>query len=206
MKTIFIPSKIKENLNDSKISELKKLPKNISIFYSIQYEEIAKQIKKSLSNSHDILNFSQVLGCSSPKVPKKTESILLISSGKFHGISLAYETKKPVFVFNNHNLKNISEKEIKNFKAKKKTSYLNYLNSKKIGVLISTKPGQNRIKRALNLKEKIKDKEIYFFIANNLDFNEIENFSQIDSWINTACPRLDLDSSKVINLNDLFRL
>ncbi len=204
MKKLFVPCKINKHLDKSKISQLKKIQKNLSIFYSIQYEDIAKDIKKNLSDSHNILNFSQVLGCSKPSISEKTEVILLISSGKFHGISLAYETKKPVFIFDNYNLKKISKKEIENFEAKKKTSYLNYLNSEKIGILISTKPGQNRIKKALELKDKIKDKEVYFFIANNLNFNELENFSKIDSWINTACPRLDLDSSKVINLKDLF--
>lgn len=204
MKKLFVPCKINKNLDKSKISQLKNIQKNISIFYSIQYEDIAKDIKKNLSDSHNILNFSQVLGCSKPSISEKTEVILLISSGKFHGISLAYETKKPVFIFDNYNLKKISKKEIGNFEAKKKTSYLNYLNSEKIGILISTKPGQNKIKKALELKDKIKDKEVYFFIANNLNFNELENFSKIDSWINTACPRLDLDSSKVINFKDLF--
>ncbi len=203
METLFIPCKINEYLKKSKISELKKLQKNISIFYSIQYEEIAKEIKNSLSDSHNILNFSQILGCLKPSISKETDVVLLISSGKFHGISLAYETKKPVYVFDNYNIEKISEKEIKNLEAKKKSSYLNYLNSEKVGILISTKPGQNKIKRALDLKNKIRNKEPYFFIANNLNFNELENFSKIDSWINTACPRLDLDSPKVININDL---
>ena len=68
MKTIFIPAKSKATLNKSKIKELsKKLPKDLVIAYSIQYQELANQIKYLLSN-HNILKIIQVLGCSQPKL------------------------------------------------------------------------------------------------------------------------------------------
>jgi len=35
-----------------------------------------------------------------------------------------------------------------------------------------------------------------------LNPNEFENFD-IDSWVNTACPRLDIESNKVINISKL---
>ena len=121
---------------------------------------------------------------------------MLISSGKFHAISLALETGKQVYVLEGNTLQEISKKEIENLKRKQKASYINYLNSKKVGILISTKPGQQNLKKALELKKKIKDKQIYFFISNNIDISEFENF-EIDSYINTACPRIDMNSNKV---------
>jgi len=198
MKTLFIPAKINSEINANKIQSLK-LPKNIAIAYSIQYKETALKIQKILSKDHKILSITQVLGCSKPKFPKDTQAILLISSGKFHAIFLASETNMPTYILESNNLNKVSKEEIENFQRKKKASYLKFLNSDKIGILISTKPGQENLKKALSLK--LNNKKSYLFISNEINVKEFENFG-INSFVNTACPRLDLDSS-VINITDL---
>ena len=126
------------------------------------------------------------------------EAILLVGSWKFHAISLAMETKKKVYILDKNNFIEISKKEVEFFEKKQKASYLNFLNSEDVGVLISTKPGQQRLDKAL--KFKAKEKKIYFFLSNNIDVNEFENFG-LNSWVNTSCPRMDLDSTKLININ-----
>jgi 2-(3-amino-3-carboxypropyl)histidine synthase len=198
MKTLFIPAKINLEINEKKILDLN-LPINIVIAYSIQYKEVALRIKEFLSKKHKILSLIQVLGCSSPKLPEKTEAILLISSGKFHAVSLAATTNLPVYLLESDELKKISKEEIDLFNKRKKVAYLKFLNAEKIGVLISTKPGQENLKKSLFLK--LKNKTPYFFLSNNINNKEFENFG-INSWINTACPRLDFDNS-IINLSDL---
>lgn len=198
MKTLFIPATINSEINIKKIQQLK-LPKKIAIAYSIQYKEIALEIKKIISENHYITSFIQVLGCSRPKF-KDTKAILLISSGEFHAISLAAETNLPVYILESNKLRKISEEEINSFKKKKLASYVKFLSSEKIGVLISTKPGQENLKDAISLK--LKNKNSYFFITNEINIKEFENFPDIQSWVNTACPRLDFDVS-VINIADL---
>jgi len=204
MKTIFIPAKIKSEINEQKISKLN-LPKNIAIAYSIQYQETASEIKKIISKKYKITSFLQVLGCSKPKLSKDTEAILLISSGKFHGISLAYEINLPVYILESEKLRKISEEEIDSFKKIKTVSYLKFLNADKVGILISTKPGQENLQKSVLFRNNLKNKDIYFFVSNEINTKEFENFPEIKSWINTACPRLDFDSS-VINLSDLENL
>lgn len=199
MKTLFIPAKIKSEVNVNKIKSLK-LPKNIAITYSIQYKDVANKIKTILSKEHKITKFVQVLGCSKPIFPKQTQSILLISSGKFHAISLAIESKLPVYILEHNNLRKISKKEIEFLKNKQKGSYLKFLNEDKIGILISTKPGQENLKKALDFKKKLKDKISYLFISNNINTKEFENFG-LNSWVNTACPRLDAENNSIINLD-----
>lgn len=195
---MFIPAKSKATLNKSKIKELsKKLPKDLAIAYSIQYQELAFEIRKILTN-HNITSIIQILGCSQPKLPKNTKAVLLIGSGRFHAVSLAYETKLPVYILEKNQLTNISEKDIELYEKKNKASYVKFLNANNIGILISTKPGQENLKRALNLKKKLK-KNSYLFISNAINISEFENFA-LDAWVNTACPRLDMDSS-VININ-----
>ncbi len=200
MKTIFIPVLSKTKLKEDKIREIsRKLPKNIVIAYSIQYKTPAFNIKKILK-SHNIIQIIQVLGCSRPKFPKNTEAVLLIGSGRFHATSLAYETKLPIYLLEREKLIKISEKDIELYKKRERASYLKFLHAEEVGILISTKPGQEKLSRALELKKRLK-KNSYLFISNSINFNEFENFG-LDSWINTACPRLDMDFP-VININKI---
>ena len=80
---------------------------------------------------------------------------------------------------------------------------MKYLNADKVGILISTKPGQQNLKKAIEFKKHLKNKTSYLFIANNINPNEFENFG-ILSWVNTACPKLDFDLP-IINIRDLKR-
>jgi len=202
MKTIFIPAKARFRINKEKIKEISQnLPKNIAIAYSIQYETISKEIEKILAIKHNLTSFIQVLGCSKPRFPKTTEAVLLIGSGKFHAVSLAYETKLPIYILNQEGISQVSDKEIKALEQKHKTAHLKFLNADKAGILISTKPGQQNLTQALRLKKKLKKKSTYLFISNNIDPNEFENF-QIKSWVNTSCPRMDFDTS-IINIDKL---
>lgn len=229
MKTIFIPAKLKSEVNKSKILEIsKELPKNIAIAYSIQYQDQAKEIKDLLESKHKITKFIQVLGCSKPELSKNTQAILLIGDGRFHAISLSFETKLPVYILNRDKLEVISKKDMGILEKKQKASYLKFLNANKVGILISIKPGQQNLKKALNFKKNLNahkskisgatksgtapthrtgedfvgDKKAYLFITNNINTSEFENFG-LDSWINTACPRLDMDDAKIININKI---
>ena len=70
---------------------------------------------------------------------------------------------------------------------------------KEIGIIVSTKPGQERLKKAFDLKKRIKDKNCYIFAADTINPAEFDNFNFIECWINTACPRFADDKKGVIN-------
>ncbi len=197
MKTLFIPAYSKSQIKISK-EIFKKLPKNLAIFYSIQFKTQAKKIQNLLEKTKKITQFSQILGCSKPKIPKQTHAVILVGSGKFHALAISKNSKLPIFIFSNNKLTPLNKDEISKIQKKQKAAYLNFLHAEKIGVLISTKPGQENLK-VLNSKFK---KKTYFFLSNNIDTSEFENFG-IKSWVNTACPRLSEDNSKIINLQDL---
>jgi len=199
MKTLFIPAKSKLRLDNSIIKKItKELPKNISMAYSIQYKAQAEELKKILKP----VAFTQVLGCSNPKFPKNTKAILLISDGKFHAISLALETKLPTYILENNKLAKILDKDIEKLGKQQKAAYVKFLNSKEVGILVSTKPGQQRLSRAREFKKKLKNKRSYLFICNNINTSEFENFG-LDSWVNTACPRMDMNDSRVVNIDKI---
>ena len=76
--------------------------------------------------------------------------------------------------------------------------------SKNVGLLITTKPGQNEFKRVENLRERLenKGKSVFVFIADEINLTQSENFNFIDVWIDTACPRI-VEDFKCLNFTDL---
>lgn len=203
MKTLFIEARKKLELNREKLKELEKmLPDTVYIAYSIQFKKLAETIRKELK-SKKILGFSQVLGCSELKT--SATAILLIGQARFHALNLATSSGKPVFVFDNYSISQIDKNEIEEIKRKEKGRYLKFLSSNNLGIIISTKKGQNNIKTALNLKKKLEKegKKVFLFISDNINVAELENFPDIEIWINTACPGMALDSGKIINLKNI---
>jgi len=198
---LHIPA-IQKNLNITlSKQEIAKLPKTLFLAYSIQYKTLAKSIKQQLqSNKIKIQKFQQVLGCT--KINTKLP-ILLISTGKFHAQNLFLQT--PIlYTLENNKIIKISNKEILRLKAKKKTALIKFLKADKIGILVSTKPGQENLNKAIKLKQKLekKHKQSYIFISNNIDTAQFENFN-IDSWVNTACPGLAFDNADIINIDEI---
>jgi len=204
MELLFIEAKQK-NLNielDKK--ELKKLPKKLFLAYSIQYKETAGKIKKLLEKDNiKTIRFQQVLGCS--KIKTKIP-VLLISTGRFHAINLFLQAPS-VYVLENNKIRKIEEQEIEKIRARKRTALIKFLKAEKIGILVSTKPGQENLAKALKLKQELikKGKRVFIFLSDNINTNQFENFP-IDSWVNTACPGLSEDNLGIINIDDLPEL
>ena len=202
MKTVFIGAKVKRQPEYEKVVEkINSLPVGkIAICYSNQFIEVAKKISESIEK--EITAKIQVLGCSRPRFPEGTEGIVIIGQGKFHPVSLAYESQLPTYVLEDSTLRQITSEEIERMEKKEKGALLKYLMSDKIGILITNKPGQMRIKRALEYKKALKEKRGYLFIDNNMDISQFENFG-MDFWVNTACPRMDLTDGPLINLEKI---
>jgi len=204
MKILFIDTISKRKFDENAMRDLEKLPKNLVIVYSIQYKKIVKEVEKKLKKNHNILKVVQVLGCSKPKIPSKTDAILLIGEAKFHGVSLFYETGIKVYLLENNKVIEISKDDVDILEKKKKGAKLKFLNSKNVGIIVSTKPGQEKINRAIDFSKKLKNKKGYLFLSNNIDGKEFENF-KIDSWVNSACPRMDFNFS-ILNISDSEQL
>ncbi len=197
MKTLFIEAKKKIKDFDIDISNL---PEKLHLLYSIQYKALAENIKKYLENNgYDILGFEQVLGCS--KINPKA-ILLLIGSGKFHALQLAFSTSNPVFIYEGNSIREISQEEIDKAKNKIKAKLSKFYSEDNIGVLFSNKAGQKKNNNIIDKLRKKYDKNFYPFISNNIDLTDLDNFS-INIWVNTACPGLEYDSNKVINYENI---
>lgn len=203
MKLLYIPAVQKNPSIQLKENQVAKLPKKLFLVYSIQYQDLANNISKQLEkNKIKIQKKQQVLGCTNIS-NKENLPILLISTGKFHAENLMLQTPE-LFVLENNNIVKISQIEINKLKTRKKTALLKFLNASRIGILVSTKPGQQALDKAIKLKKQLEkqNKESYIFVSNNIDISQFENFN-IESWVNTACKGIAMDNSSIINIEDL---
>ncbi|MBM3247570.1 hypothetical protein FJZ17_03480 [Candidatus Pacearchaeota archaeon] len=207
MKVLFIETQKKLNKEEMpSFDGLNLMPKELFLAYSIQYKSLAELIKKELESSgHKIAGFQQVLGCSKLKL-KKGLAILLIGTGRFHALNLALQNSR-VYVFDEGNITLINASEIENLRKQRQLQLNKFVLAKKLGILISTKPGQENLAKAELLKKKISkkypEKQVFFFISNNINPAEFENFD-INLWINSACPGITNDSQKLVNIVDIL--
>lgn len=204
MRVLYVESKLKGTEFKLNAKEISKLPKKIFLAYSIQYKDLGLSVKKQLvSNNITVSKFQQVLGCS--KVNTNLP-ILLVGSGRFHAINL-YLQAPAVYLLEGEEIIKISRAEVERVWARKKTALMKFLNADKIGILVSTKPGQENLKKAIELEKKLKKKgkKVYVFICDSVDVNQFENFD-VQSWVNTACSGLANDNPQVIDINELPKL
>ncbi len=219
MKTLFIEAKsdVQVELYDTAIKEL---PEKIALVTTIQFIDSLPKLKTQLEQAGKKVilvkgkrakHEGQMLGCDIISgIKADVDAFLYIGDGLFHPKALLIKNEKPVFTFNpfNKSFKKLDQAEIEAILKKQKGALLKYHSSKEIGILVTTKPGQQQLKKALDLKNKVKDKNFYIFLCDTLDFNDLENFPFIECWVNTMCPRIGYDDTirlrkPVVNIEEI---
>jgi diphthamide biosynthesis enzyme Dph1/Dph2-like protein len=212
MESLFIETRRKFKDSEINLSILDKLPgKTISLAATIQYIDLVPKVKSYLESLNKKVIIKQgahykahVLGCNSTALDKTSDTLLIITDGKFHAINNAIQLQKEIFVFNTKTLDKVTQAEIDAHNTKTLTKQKKFLSAKFVGLLVSTKHGQHH-KQIHKIKKKIQDlnKKVYTFESNSIDTTEFENFPQIQIWINTACFGLARDDMRIINLQDI---
>jgi len=204
---------------------------NLAVFSSVQFrpnlEAVQELLKKEGFTSETSKPFrtsieGQMLGCDSYKDSLKLnlddiDGFVYIGDGYFHPNALLlaqeFEEKiKPVVLMNvvQEITEVIDRKHIEKYLKRRKGCLLKFQISKKIGVFVTTKWGQEYKKSALELRAMYPEKDFYYFIGDNFIEYEMENFPDIECWINTACPRIGQDDvtrqrRAVVNMKDIYK-
>jgi len=191
-----------------KLSEdaLAKLPKKkwgviTTIQHKHKIEDVITQLKTATLAG-------QVLGCNASeaeKIQDQVDAWLFVGSGIFHPIQVALKTKQKVWLWNptTKEFGELDEEVVERHRKQKQGQLSSYLMAKCIGIIVSTKMGQKNLMRALELI-KLQDKEFYIFACDELDVKQFENFTFVDFWVNTACPRIPDDKTNMINIDELI--
>ena len=219
MEVMFIEANSKKELSERFIDKVYENVKGKSVGLSttVQYIKqvevlekklLEKGVKVTRKKSPLGVYPSQILGCSVPKY--ETDIVLYLGCGKFHPIGLALENKREVLIANPETEEVFFQdmKEVDKYERKVITNKTLVKNAKVMGLLVSNKEGQNRLDTAIKLKKRLEEenKKAYILLFDTLDFNSLENYSWIEAYINTACPRIFDDNEKfnkpMINIYD----
>lgn len=199
MKVVYIPAKVK-HADIQELMKLVQIKEKFAIVSTIQFLDEVKELEKE-----GYLVLGQILGCNTTTTRGiDVEAYLYIGTGKFHPLNLACTSKKPVYILDpmTHEFTKITEQEVDRFEKRKKGMLLKYYAAEKIGIIVSTKSGQNLLPRALRFK-KTCGKKAYIFMCNNV--KNVEDFQDIECWVNTACVRILEDDFAVpmVNIRDV---
>ncbi len=216
MKTEFIECRYTGKAKLSK-EQIDRLPGKLALCSTVQFlhflEPIKAQLEKAgkkaeLLKANNTYYPGQMLGCSKFKV-KGIDAVLYIGDGMFHPINVKLNFDGVVFAFNPKTKKMgvIDEVVVTKHKGRLKGMYNTFLSADTVGVLISTKPGQNwaKFKR---LEWKYRKKKFYYFLWDEINLMQLDNFPFIDIFLNTACPRIGLEDAivhrkRILNIGEL---
>jgi 2-(3-amino-3-carboxypropyl)histidine synthase len=196
---------------------LGKLPEKILLAGTIQFRDQMQGVVQQLKDARkEVILFrgvhdekeGQMLGCDIFTVGQKVDVFLYVGDGLFHPTAWLYDNVQKVYYYNPfaNEITELTQKDLEKVRKKRTISLTKFYASDHIGILVSTKPGQNNMKGAMELKKRLaeKGKKGYVFVSETLDMNNLENFPFVECWVNTACPRIIEDTPKaMINLWDL---
>jgi 2-(3-amino-3-carboxypropyl)histidine synthase len=203
MKTEFVECRWSGKARLSK-EQLERLPQKIALCSTVQFLGLLPEIKEQLTKkgkkvvlirANNTPHPGQVLGCSKFKV-KGVDSILFIGDGMFHPINAKLVFAGTVFAFNpiSKKMAVIDDVAVTLHKGRVNGMYNTFLGADTVGVLISTKPGQ-AWKEFSRLEHKYKKKQFYYFLFDEINLQQLDNFPFIQIFLNTACPRIGIEDA-----------
>jgi 2-(3-amino-3-carboxypropyl)histidine synthase len=140
----------------------------------------------------------QVLGCDYfglRRIQSQVDSFLIIGS-YFHGLGAALSVEKPtvladpydrtVKILDQDRDRIVRQRYAMIDRARKANSF---------GIIVSTKPGQSNPQIALSIQKQVEEagKKAVILYADEILPQKLLDFTDIDVFVDTACPRLALD-------------
>jgi len=140
----------------------------------------------------------QVLGCnasSARAVSAEANSYLFVGTGNFHPMAVALVTPKPVIAANPVTDEVTDVADARDRMLRQRHAAIERARTaERFGIILSSKPGQRRMKTALGVREMLSSAGAASVIA---EFDTITpqklNSLGFGAWISTACPRLAID-------------
>ncbi|MCW4034930.1 MAG: diphthamide biosynthesis enzyme Dph2 [Candidatus Bathyarchaeota archaeon] len=184
--------------------------KKIGLITTVQHIHQLDETKRLLENAGKTVFVGdagkqkyagQVLGCdfsNAKAVSDDVEVFLFVGGGRFHAIGAALATEKPTVIADpyeqiaypvHEQVRRILMQRWGNISAAKV--------AKNFGVLVILKSGQMRLQRAIIIKEKLEKQGLKatLLALREVTPSALMQFSGVDAFVNTACPRLSLDDS-----------
>lgn len=191
------------------IDLIKKEGRRIGLVSTVNYVKELPKVKEYLESEgfevfigkgdKRVTHPGQVLGCdfsSASSISDKVDFFIFVGEGRFHPLGIAISSEKKVFAFDSDGIYPLDEYRDKILKERFGAIF-RAKDSKKFGLIVSTKKGQKRMALAKKLKKNIEDSG---FIADIILMDEVSPDKlygfDYDSFVVCACPRIGIDDSK----------
>jgi len=203
-KVIYIPyfTDYSLNFDDIKIEERK-----IALIATIQYAWKLEEVKRELENRNYEVELrkgrnmefpGQVLGCNySALKNSNADAVLFIGDGFFHPAGAAIYTGKKVYRYSPLS-REFEEVRCKDFLKKRLDIIAGIMYSDRKGaIVVSSKPGQKRLKMAERLKKEAEgSRKVDIIFTDEVTPSKLSNFPY-GYFVNTACPRITYDDAEL---------
>ena len=186
----------------------------IGLAATVQYLHLMEDVKKILESQGcdvvippktGVVEYpGQILGCEYShlkQISSKVDCFLLIGS-MFHSLGASLMVNKPVFSLDPLKERIESMEKLKNKIIKQRYANISKASDMdKFGILIGTKVGQFNHRMVLKAKELFIEcgKKTLIIVVDEVSPDSINNFMDIDVFVNTTCPRIAIDDSKRFN-------
>ena len=143
----------------------------------------------------------QVTGCdysNAQAVAEDVDAFLFVGGGRFHALGVALAASKPTVVADPYERRAYSvDSDAQKVKRQRWTSIQKAKESKRFGVIIGLKSGQNWLEKALQVRDKLKrtGKKTTLLAVREVTPEALMEFPSLDAYVNTACPRISLDDA-----------
>jgi 2-(3-amino-3-carboxypropyl)histidine synthase len=190
-------------------NELKERYKTISLVtdsqHLLQIETVRRIFEKrgynvELGKGKGQLNDAQVFGCEFHplhKLKDNIEAFIFLGQSRFHSIGVALSTEKPTFMLDPY-FEEFTQinKEAEVVKKRAILSIYKALDARTIGIIIGLKEGQFANIKALEFRKELKKLGIntQLLAMTEISNERLENFREIDAFVQVACPRLGTDN------------
>ena len=176
---------------------------------SVQHLEKLEQVEQILEgagktvligNAGQLEYAGQVIGCNYSNVKtiaSQVDAFLFIGGGMFHALGIALSTLKPTIIADPYDNRAYSITDQAQRLLKQRFANIHEAaNAKTFGILVGLKPGQKHLDSALRVKALAKKsgREAFVLAGRELTPEILQEFSSIDAYVNTACPRISLDT------------
>ena len=157
------------------------------------------KLKSFIGKGDDRIKYDgQVLGCNfsaAASISKKVDFFIFIGSGNFHPLGVALATGQNVIIADPYTNEVRDIKKIHDTIMRQRGGAIaRAMDANAFGILISIKPGQNRQKLAMGLKDLIREhnKRSYLIALNEFEPIKLKAF-KVDTFVSTGCPRIAID-------------
>ncbi len=209
---IYVEARAKVDVKEVIAEALTLLSKSsrIGLLATVQYVNALDEVKEFLlkagktvvvGNSGRLPYGGQVIGCdysNATSISQEVDAFLMICGGRFHAIGVRLATGKLTVVADPYEGRAyLVEGEARRVLKQRWASITEAKGAEVFGVIIGLKPGQMRIKRALEVKRRIEEKgrRAVLLAVKEVTPEGLEQFQGIDAFVNTTCPRLSLDDA-----------